>query len=222
MRDIPIIYSGPMVQGLLREARKSGTGKTMTRRLAGRYRKVTCRETGAVGYAGEQTEWVRVKPGDRLWVRESMCELDHDHRPPRYAYMADTAPGSDGDELRKQYGYKWKPSIHMPRSASRLTLIVTRTKIERLQSITDADAKAEGIVEDDGDTPDIWYVPGSGGSDLGRKMKPLMADRPSKVFASLWCALHGRMSWDANPEVVALTFTVHLQNIDAMPKAVAA
>jgi hypothetical protein len=105
------------------------------------------------------------------------------------------------------------------RTPSRLTLIVTATKIERVQAISDADAKAEGIVEDDGSEPAIWYVPGSGGV---LKMDPLTASRPSAVFASLWRALHGAASWDANPEVVAISATVHNQNIDAVPKERAA
>lgn len=138
-------------------------------------------------------------PGDRLWVRESICELDRDHRPPRFAYKADTAPGSEGDEIRKQYGYKWTPSIHMPRIASRLTLTVTAVKIERLQDISKDDCIAEGMVG----LTDVhagWHQP----------------------FAEFWDCLHGKGAWDQNPWLIALTFTVHKTNIDAMPKAQAA
>jgi hypothetical protein len=215
MKDIPIIYSGPMVQALLREARAPGTGKTQTRRLAtkeytprrfwgSRLHSVTIRSS-----------WAKVKVGDRLWVRENWSHTGVGVWTINEARMAlngkpvYAADGQDGP---------WWPSIHMPREFSRLTLVVTATKVERLQSISDTDAKAEGVVECDGATPDIWYIPGAAKS--GWKIQ--MASRPAPVFKSLWIALHGAEAWDANPEVVALTFTVHLHNIDRMPKAVAA
>lgn len=211
MTDIPIIFSAPMVRALL-DGRK-----TMTRRLAWYSNK---KQGEHFIEKARASAWQRVKPGDRLWVREEFSgAYSLRHKPPR-----EWPPNSEGwywADGEPRYGdwTKPKPSIHMPRWASRLTLIVTATKIERLQAISDADAQAEGIVEDDGSEPDIWYVPGSGGTEIGRKMDPLLANRPSKVFAGLWRALHGPDAWDANPEVVALTFTVHKQNIDAMGKA---
>ena len=97
----------------------------------------------------------------------------------------------------------WRPSIHMPRWASRLTLIVTATKIERLQKIANADAIAEGCgVSLDHPTPE-------------RTREPF----PVEAFKTLWMKLHGADAWDDNPEVVALTFTVHKANIDAVKRA---
>lgn len=101
--------------------------------------------------------------GTQIWVRETWLELDREHwfdyRKPRdwlysvgvprrnsVAYRADT--DSDGDEIRQQYGYKWRPSIQMPRWASRLTLEVTDVKVERLQDISEEDAIAEGMSDD--------------------------------------------------------------------------
>lgn len=200
------------------------------------------------GWAGTSHRlYPKTEPGDRLWVRETCLvesdyDVDIDYVPPftdgrpvlyeecddrgRYwrqpHYRAtDPAPEMACDKHEGPCCH-WKPAIHMPRWASRLTLIVTGVKVERLQDISERDAQAEGIIEDDGSEPDIWYVPGSGGTELGRKMNPLMADRPSKVFASLWRALHGEDAWNANPYVVALTFTVHKQNIDTLAKAEAA
>lgn len=103
----------------------------------------------------------------------------------------------------------------MPRWASRLTLIVTAMKIERLNDITDADAIAEGVVE----RPDgLFEVPGlslpSGA--------PIINSRPRDAFACLWDMLHGSGKWLANPEVVCLRFDVHHCNIAAMPKEIAA
>ena len=95
------------------------------------------------------------------------------------------------------------PSIHMPRWASRLTLIVTGSKVERLQDISRADVMAEGIHERAGapmsDVFAGWHEP----------------------FADLWIGLHGEASWDENPEVVAISFRVIKANIDA-PEALAA
>ena len=226
MSDIPIIMSGPMVRALLEGQ------KTMTRRLAWRdaefglqdYASEQLEEMDAKGWnvVGEGNEgmfrvykpspWQRVKPGDRLWVRESFFLAD--------AYLAAkkfTGGCYKADETNplalKHTG--WRPSIHMPRWASRLTLIVTATKIEPLLDISDVDAKAEGVVEDDGSEPDIWYVPGA--AEAGWKIQ--MAIRPASVFKSLWAALHGCAALAANPEVVALSFTVHKQNIDTLAEA---
>lgn len=94
------------------------------------------------------------QPGDRLWVRESFADLLRtgiEHRPDvdgpiqRYAYSADTLPGSAGDFARKDYGIKWRPSIHMPREAYRLVLEITAVRVERLQAISSLDVLAEGV-----------------------------------------------------------------------------
>jgi hypothetical protein len=92
--------------------------------------------------------------GDRLWVRETFTDLRGtgiEHRPDperplqRYAYAADCPPGSYADEARKDYGIKWKPSIHMPRVACRILLEITNVRVERLQVISRSDIRAEGL-----------------------------------------------------------------------------
>ena len=83
-------------------------------------------------------------PGDLLWVREAWLEFEPYHRPPRFAYRADITD-SEQEQIRKEYGYKWKPSIHMPRWASRLTLRVRRVWVERVQDISEQDATGEGL-----------------------------------------------------------------------------
>jgi len=98
--------------------------------------------------------------------------------------------------------------MHMPRKDSRFTLIVTVTKIERLQEISDEDAKAEGI-------------------ELPPTMSALDHGAYRHCFMTLWNTLHGKGSadftpWDANPDVVAIRFVPRLSNIDALPKAEAA
>jgi len=212
MTDHPIIFSGPMVRALL-DGRK-----TMTRRLAfdkkGRpttWSKILL----AMQQQRELEERIKaIRPGDRLWVREAFAFAS-------IAPIVSTidnpmAVWREGDG-RTDYGGPWKPSIHMPRRASRLTLVVTATKLERLQDISEADAIAEGVVKNEpsGDGLLCTYVPGLPEAEL------LCADGVSAglVFGRLWRHLHGPESWDANPEVVAISFTVHKTNIDQMKEA---
>jgi len=91
---------------------------------------------------------------DRLWVRETFIDLRGtgvEHRPDpdgplqRYAYAADCRPGSHSDEARKDFGLKYKPSIHMPRAACRILLEITDVRVERLQDITPDQCIAEGV-----------------------------------------------------------------------------
>ena len=129
------------------------------------------------------------QPGDWLWVRETFMDLQGtgvEHRDSagnrqRYAYAADTRPGSYDDECRKDYGLKWRPSIHMPRTASRITLEVTAVRVERLQDISEADAMAEGCYTD----------PACPAYD---------------AYRSLWESINGPGSWDANPYVWVVEF----------------
>lgn len=207
MTDLPIIMSAPMVRAILREIERPGMGKTMTRRLA---------RSGAP-YA---SPWRQIKEGDRLWVRETMTRFQTYGAPfPTCHYPADdTGVCAWGDIARDWIGraaWQWKgkslPSIHMPRWASRLTLIVTATKIERLQAITEREAYSEGVVR-------FGYrdyrIVCSGGIEY-------RATDAIGCFQALWWALHGIGSWDTNPEVVAITFQPLLYNIDRMKAAAA-
>lgn len=226
MTDIPIIFSAPMVLGLLREVEQPGTGKTMTRRMLYSDREAKGEPPVIPGSATMMqnhrpplcefghywtlTGWHKVKACDRLWVRESVALRQDDADTPAKArhyakYRAshhDSKPDDPMDYHR--YPNKWTPSIHMPRIVSRLTLIVTGTKIERLQDISEADARAEGCPIDHNG---IGYKPPTPEQDSWQGY-----GRYS--FCLLWSSLHGRESWDANPWVVALSFRVILANID--------
>ena len=95
-----------------------------------------------------------------------------------------------------------RPSIHMPRWASRMTLTVTAARRQRLWMITEADAIAEscaGRLGPNPDFPDEWDP------------------SPEEEFGMLWNSLHNKPGerWADNPEIVALTFTVERRNIDA-------
>jgi len=125
------------------------------------------------------------QPGNRLWVRESF-------RDARAAMLGRVLYRADGDNI-----CGWKPSIHMPRHLSRITLEVTTVRVERLQSISEADAQAEGV------TPK--WEPGCS----GRLMDALggFSFRPAaSAYAELWEQIHGPGSWDANPWVWVIEF----------------
>ena len=131
------------------------------------------------------------QPGDRLWVRETWMDLQGTGieivtgSRERYAYGADTLRGSYGDDQRKCYGLKWRPSIHMPRAASRITLEITSVRVERLQDISEADAIAEGV-------RNSLHLPG------GRFAR--------ENFEHLWWTINGDGSWESNPWVWVIEF----------------
>ena len=156
--------------------------------------------------------------GDRLWVRETWSP-DHRHVYPCWSivYRADGYVDEpvecrcDYDEKRrgltsadclKCAGFKWRPSIFMPRGASRLSLDVGSVRVERLHDITDAEATLEGVRPlwlQDGEAG-CWYT---GDPSRGATMH---ARTPRGAFEKLWVAINGRESWDANPLVWRVEF----------------
>jgi len=220
MGDHPILFSAPMVRALL-----AGT-KTQTRRIvpAGKvYDDISseahedfeiqgwldCSHGDTLSAAD-----VRVRVGDRLWVREAYSgPYDLTGTPPRDWDYPSTPIHfwADGDPTWGDWT-KPKPAIHMPRWASRLTLTVTDVRVERLQDISDEDAEAEGCPECsvcDGvgwinSGPDGgWQCTGEGCGDAYRDQ-----------YARLWDTINGPGSWDANPWVAAYSFSVAHHNID--------
>jgi hypothetical protein len=249
MRDIPIIYSGPMVRALL-DGRK-----IMTRRLAWRdakfglqdYASEHLEDFDARGWkavseskGGEQplfrvykpTAWQRVKPGDRLWVRENVTRFDKGScdqhiwfQAGRNEHYLDEVADPDGKWTLPEGpagGAPYSvPSIHMPRWASRLTLIVTAVEIERLQDISEEDAWDEGVCcfAESLDRPGAW----AGLSVEDRRALTLVNfGSAARAFNCLFDHLHKPGTWESNPEVIALSFAVHKENIEYMPTAVAA
>jgi hypothetical protein len=149
--------------------------------------------------AGDSIQ-VRWKPGDRLWVREAWRTESSAYDDLKPADMdADYTVLYDADadwKLNKSTG-RSRVSIHMPRWASRLTLLVTDVRVERLHDISEDDAKAEGCSAggwvDENDVGSSSYVEG---------------------YARLWNTINGPGAWEANPWIVALTFKVIRGNID--------
>lgn len=226
MTDRPILFSAPMVQAILREIRNPGTGKTQTRRVlkpqppeASHFHSKLNAQSGQVAIFSHplsNEQWKRsltYSPGDRLWVREAWrAERSWDNRPPRDLFAADPiwteADGEWSDIVSPSSGFtigKLRPSMFMPRWASRITLDVTDVRVQRLQEIDEQDAKAEGVTE---------------GSIRDEVSGVLEGWSAKTSFRTLWDSLNAdRAPWADNPWVVAVTFRPHLCNIDQMEKA---
>lgn len=210
-KERPILFSAPMVRAIL-EGRKTVTRRAVRaglnpKDLEGTLSASECRKLyrELPQHFGASYFCPYGKPGDRLWVRETFIDLRGtgvEHRPDpdgplqRYAYAADCRPGSHSDEARKDFGLKYKPSIHMPRAACRILLEITDVRVERLQDITEEQAKAEGVrlYSDHAELGDWWHVEG---------VETYSAD-PRKSFELLWSSVGG--DWDANPWVWVVEF----------------
>jgi len=121
-------------------------------------------------------------PGDTLWVRETWTQYPIELNPePCDAWYKATSNGPPPP-------FKWRPSIHMPRWASRITLRITDIRVERLQDISEDDARAEGCDP---------VVHPDGAVDCGTR---------KTTFAKLWNKINGPGAWDANPWVWAFSF----------------
>jgi hypothetical protein len=182
MKERPILFSGPMVRAIL-EGRK-----TQTRRVV-KPQPYIHADVDLVPLAEQLEDWRNKypcpygQPGDRLWVKEkfSTRERDNDPTPTGIWYWADG---------QVKYG-NWtrpKPSIHMPRWASRIALEITKVRVERLDEITPSDVEAEGCG---------WF------EWAGHPEWP-----PTAGFAQLWDNINAvrGFRWDKNPWVWVVEF----------------
>jgi hypothetical protein len=134
-------------------------------------------------------------PGDRLWVRESFSYHLHDEG---FWYWAD-GHAADKDSTRP------KPSIHMPRLAARLMLLMTGLRAQKLHEISEADARAEGIREVTKDGVVKKYCV----YDKGDMSSVPWAEMPRTAvdaYRALWETINGEGSWAANPWVWVIEF----------------
>jgi len=236
VKERPILFSAPMVLALL-----AGT-KTQTRRAlrmqppANVLDFCTFHNPNGEGLAHfgfdpleqELQEWFAVCPygqvGDRLWVRETLKPWSQDAE--LFAYAADdTRVQAGGFNYPVKPGRPYVPSIHLPRAFSRITLEVTGVRVERLQDISEADAKAEGCerLSDDEpgyverDEPDWKLCPQCGGTRLYTSFNPATGgatfdtdcekcDTYVKRYQHLWESISGPGSWNENPWVWAVEF----------------
>ncbi|MEM6775637.1 MAG: hypothetical protein AAF640_12390 [Pseudomonadota bacterium] len=226
MKERPILFSGSMVRAILEGM------KTQTRRVVKPTKDkcgfgvelAPCEVAGEINAAEPSYHLCPYgSPGDQLWVRETFraveqapwqhdetgeCELEYRASTETHLHWGEREP-------------KWKPSIHMPRWASRITLQVTGVRVERLQDISKDEAESEGI----------QYLVSEEGHpllDISSKDSPLrflneanrerfrLGDRSGVEFdyvnwarahfAALWESINGRGSWDANPWVWVIEF----------------
>lgn len=208
MTDRPILFSAPMVRALL-DGRK-----TQTRRILKPQPELLPNGTWHVfnsggGTVGVETadmpavapDYVRYEVGDRLWVRETWAPVDAiKHNDPGTQALADNGFYRADQSVHDDEITTWKPSIFMPRWASRLTLIVIDVRVQRLQDCNDSDAIAEGVTGSPGIDIDIdgfWWP-----------------NQPKKRYRELWDRINGAGAWEANPWVVAIIFEVLKRNID--------
>jgi len=135
----------------------------------------------------------KIETGDILWVRETFIP------PLGYGTINNYLYKTDYSNLR---GAKWKPSIFMPKEACRIFLEVTIVRVERLQEISNEDAKAEGI-------QNHYLLKDSGYTHYTRSDKFIPfgeTDAEITSFLSLWISINGAESLDANPWVWVYDF----------------
>ena len=211
----PIIFSGPMVRAIL-EGRKTQTRRIVKPQPFGKFLGLLERPldegedpvlrawfgAGKDELTSSEITCPHGKPGDLLWVREKWQDycpmwdgawcghgtqegIARDHQP---VYAADDQAkhlrGPDGEQ---RLPLKWKPSIHMPHWASRITLEIVAVRVERLQEISEEDAKAEGVEF----SPSNITLQSPFGSGVYRN-----------GFQALWSTIHaadGLNGWAANP-----------------------
>ncbi len=209
-KERPILFSAPMIVALL-DGRKSMTRRQIriddmpltakqvgkrqrgipsnasNVRLLGEYLKcdapdgsatASCRVTCPYGFIG-----------DTLWVRETWWHNESIPGANGVAYRA------DGEMPRHMEGSRWRPSIFMPRWASRITLEITGIKVERVADISEDDAKAEGISTSVVD-------PCPRGEPFNAKNYGTARD----AFADLWRIINGDASWESNPWCWCISF----------------
>lgn len=187
IKERPILFSSPMVRALL-DGRK-----TQTRRIAKPIKHPDWGNEYSPGALITEKESNSVieracpygSKGERLWVRETFSQ---------HPQFADIAYRADGEEFEDSDGFlwapKWKPSIHMPRSASRIMLEITGVRVERLQDISEQDAIAEGV----------------DGENEAAKIGAGWYEKPRRAYRRLWESINGTGSWDLNPFVWVIKF----------------
>lgn len=130
--------------------------------------------------------------GDRIWVRETWARYNIDQNSHDLAYRA-TTPADWPEEGR------WRPSIHMPRWASRILLEITDVRVERLNAISEEDAEAEGIdMEALYDSQDCYDCI----ADHNMTGRPTVTG----AFKYLWESIYGEEGWKSNPWVWVIEF----------------
>lgn len=201
----PILFSGEMVRAIL-DGRKTQTRRVILPQPYDAARGMIWRGGSKLRLAGYGADYVHTdrnamekamrevcpygKKGHRLWVREAWRIYSADEGTQSVQYRADVPGGSD-----------WKPSIHMPRWASRINLEITDVRVERVQEIGGRDAVEEGI--------DLKkHECGCEVCSPSTKLCPATTSSLVMEYASLWDSLNGKNghAWALNPYVYVIVF----------------
>ena len=188
MKERGMIFNAEMVRAIL------GGRKTQTRRIV----KPQPDEDGLAkiidGPWVDTSERVYRCPfgavGDRIWVREAWAEAGG-NAPELQLYRANYPEHvpSHYENLKPVREIRWTPSIHMPRWASRITLEITNVRVERLNSISEEGARAEGCAGGHDSIPNYHY-----------------SATPHEHFRHVWISIYGEESWESNPWVWVIEF----------------
>lgn len=215
MKERPIIFNADMVRAVL-DGRKTQTRRIMTPQPTDDIQPHQFPNKSLLGWLsslkhkhGSFTAHICPfgQPGDRLWVRETwQCTsfetneyghvegVDYMREIPKQkpqspawgvSYEANGFNTGDAEER----GFPWRPSIHMPHWASRITLEITGVRVERLNSMTEQDAIAEGCCGGHNSIPGYQY-----------------SATPHEHFHHVWQSIYGADSWQANPWVWVVEF----------------
>ncbi len=208
MTERPILFSAPMVRAII------AGDKTQTRRIlkpqppsdvgeiqSGFFHPTKIDRSGneypgerAFGAYSTDGRW-GVKspyggPGARLWLRETWAPVSTFDPSPETGALYRADPIYDG---MASFEWRWRPSIHMPRWASRITLEVTGVRVERVQEISEVDAYREGVV-----------IPSHHAFTSNRN--PELRNEARTEFQALWHEINGPGSWERNDWVWVVEF----------------
>ncbi|EPZ1175171.1 morphogenetic protein [Klebsiella oxytoca] len=210
MKERGMIFNGEMVRAIL-DGRKTQTRRPVKFPILDRNLgcELAGNELAGELSAGNYLNSAFGKPGDRIWVRETFqgplfdyeqmdAYLEDSSRfetPEFCQYAADGGHRPEYQDADDNLRHGWRPSIHMPRWASRILLEIIDVRVERLNAISEHDAQAEGVAKLRGG---FWqhYQPGWTQHQLSARGS----------FVTLWKSIYGEESWNSNPWVWVIEF----------------
>ncbi|MHB0017544.1 hypothetical protein ACYBHI_01415 [Klebsiella pneumoniae] len=219
MKERGMIFNGEMVRAIL-DGRKTQTRRPIKWKQT-RFTEIGEREDGSKWPWSEDAEhacdfWHPCpfgSVGDRIWVRETFqgplfdydlmdnyCKDPTPFKKPEFCvYKADGVPAPEFYDADDELHCCWRPSIHMPRWASRILLEITNVRVERLNAISEEDVEAEGIdMEALYDSQDCYDCI----ADHNMTGRPTVTG----AFKYLWESIYGEESWKANSWVWVIEF----------------
>lgn len=201
MKERPIIMSGPNIRPIL-DGIKTQTRRVVKAQPPTGWDRHCWYDYPIYGWTSRprpSDQWHTLKSfygkeGDRLWVKEAWRTLpDADSIPPRDLMNVEPYTHYEADGSSSVGMGKLRPSIFMPRWASRILLEITEIRVERLQDISEEDAREEGIL-----LSERSIYPESNWPEFPTSYKD--------GYEHLWESIHGSGSWDVNPYVWCISF----------------